>query len=50
MGSGHTIYYRRDKLIAIPEIRRLIPAERPSMGDLADAVAAVFPHLATPQR
>jgi FHA domain len=40
-----TIYYRLDKLKAIPEIKRQIPHLGASMSQIADAVALAFPYL-----
>jgi AraC-like DNA-binding protein len=45
-----TVYYRLDKLKAIDQIRRQIPARRPTINHIADAVAIAYPYLATPRR
>jgi predicted component of type VI protein secretion system len=44
-----TIYLRLDKLKALDPVRRQISAKRPSISQIADAVAVGYPYLARPR-
>jgi FHA domain len=48
--SERTVYTYRDQLAATRPVARRLTSGKPRWGELADAVAAVYPHLAAPIR